>query len=46
MSNGTANLGFSVIENQRSLKNIPQKPVKMRNAILGGQDWTVQPPDI
>ena len=37
----TSNLGFTVTENQRSLHKIPQKPVKMRNAILGGHDWTV-----
>ena len=42
----TSNLGFTVTENQRSLHKIPQKPVKIRNAILGGHDWTVQPPDI
>jgi hypothetical protein len=42
----TSNLGFSVIENQRSLHSIPQRPVKMRNEILGGLDRTVQPPDI
>ena len=38
---GLQNMQFSVAESQLSLANLPIKPVKMRNAILGGQDWTV-----
>ena len=43
---GTHNLQFVLQENQRSLPGIPMKPVRIRNAILGGRDWTVHPPDI
>ena len=33
-------------ESKRNLAKVPLKPIRMRNAILGGKDYTVQPPAI